>query len=276
VIQFETDVPGGGAVSTAQAGSYLLERHHAPYFDGMVSTGGRKPFLWPVSNNTGGRGIGWAVSTTYFSDTIWKTDFNNDIRNAPINFVRAYTANNPASSLNGQTFSVYNPPPGVTSPSRVFYAYQSKVTTPGKHPDNLYQDKTTGLLKAPAGGTYLDQYMFRLAETYLIRAEAYLGLNNLQKAADDINIVRARSKASAVSASNVTIDYILDERMRELGVEEKRRLTLMRLGKIYDRVKKFNPYYSDVLPKYNLWPIPAAEIERNKDVKLEQNPGYPQ
>ena len=49
----------------------------------------------------------------------------------------------------------------------------------------------------------------------------------------------------------------------------------MRLGLLYDRVKAHNPYYADeILPKYNLWPIPAAEIERNIDAELEQNPGY--
>jgi hypothetical protein len=148
------------------------------------------------------------------------------------------------------------------------------VTTPGDHPDNLFDDKSKLLLKSTAGGTYADQYMFRLAETYLLRAEGYLGLDNLDSAAVDINVVRNRSHASPVVPSQVDIDYILDERMRELGVEEKRRVTLMRLGLWYERVKRCNPYYDDALPKYNLWPIPAAEIERNKDGHLEQNPGY--
>jgi len=274
VIQFETDVPGGSAVSTAQAGAYLLERQHAPYVGSIVSTGNKDPFLWPVDNNSGGRGIGWAISTKHFSDEIWASDFNNDIRNANINFVRSFTSNNPASVFYGQTITTAAPPPGVTVPSRAFYAYQAKCSPPGSHPANLFMDATTGLLKSTAGGTYTDQYMFRLAETYLIRAEAYLGLNDQTNAAADLNTVRARSKASAVLPGNVNIDYILDERMRELGVEEKRMLTLCRLGLVYDRVKRFNPYYSDITPTFNLWPIPADEIERNKDAKLTQNPGY--
>jgi hypothetical protein len=117
--------------------------------------------------------------------------------------------------------------------------------------------------------------MFRLAETYLLRAEAYLGASNPAAAAADINTVRARSNAAPVLAGNVNIDYILDERIRELGVEEKRLLTLMRLGKWYDRVVKCNPFYaSAALPKYNLWPIPQSEIERNTGAALGQNPGY--
>jgi len=275
VIQFETDVLGGGTVSTGTGGSYQAERHFAPNVNLLrVGSGTVSPFLYPASDYTGGRGIGWAVSTKYFSDVIWQSDFNNDIRNANHNFVRVFRCSNPASPLFGQTISTQTPPAGVTVPQRNFYAYQSKVTTPGDHPDALFSDKSKLLLKATAGGTYTDQYMFRLAETYLLRAEAYLGLGNTGLAAADINAVRLRAKALPVDAANVNIDYILDERMRELGSEEKRRITLMRLGLWYDRVKKCNPYYSDALPKYNIWPIPAAEIERNSEAKLDQNPGY--
>lgn len=271
VIQMETDVPGGAAQSTALAG-YALERQHAPYVGSLLSNG-INPFLWPADNNSGGRGVGWAISTKHFSDEIWQSDFNNDIRNANVNFVRIFTANNPASPLFGQKININNPPPGITVPSRGFYAYQAKCSPPGSHPGNLI-DATTGLLKSTGGITYTDQYMFRLAETYLIRAEAYLGLGNRTNAAADINIVRERSKASPVLPANVNIDYILDERMREFGVEEKRMLTLARLGLVYDRVKRYNPYYNDITPTFNLWPIPAADIEANKDGSLPQNPGY--
>ncbi|MDQ0638744.1 hypothetical protein QF042_002309 [Pedobacter sp. W3I1] len=275
VIQFETDVPGGGAVSTGISGSYQMERHFAPQFLNFRLAGSSvQPFLYPISDYTGGRGIGWAIPTKYFSDVIWQSDFNNDLRNAPFNFVREFKVTNPAHPRFGQTISTINPPAGITVPRRDFYAFQSKVTTPGDHPDGMFQDKSQLLLKASAGGTYADQYMFRLAETYLLRAEAYLGLNQPDKAAADINVVRSRSNASAVLPANVNIDYILDERMRELGSEEKRRVTLMRLGLVYDRVKKCNPYYNDVLTTYNLWPIPASEIERNNGAKLEQNAGY--
>lgn len=272
VIQLETDVPGGSSVSTQQGGNYLLERHHAPYLAQITKV--PNPFLHPIDDLSGGRGIGWAISTNYFSNVIWQSDFNNDIRNANINFVRDFTSTNPASPLYNTVISTANPPSGITVPSRPFYAFQAKCTTPGDHPDNLIANPENGLMKATAGGTYLDQYMFRLAETYLIRAEAYMGLNRNDLAAEDINAVRRRSNASDVLPGNVNIDYILDERMRELGIEEKRRLTLMRLGLWYDRVKKCNPYYNDAQAKYNLWPIPADEIERNNTGTLTQNPGY--
>jgi hypothetical protein len=98
-------------------------------------------------------------------------------------------------------------------------------------------------------------------------------LNNLTLAAMDINVVRSRANANPVLPAAVNIDFILDERLREFGVEERRILTLMRLGLAYDRVSRLNPFYGpQMLPKYNLWPIPQAEIEKNNTAKLEQNP----
>lgn len=75
-----------------------------------------------------------------------------------------------------------------------------------------------------------DWYMIRIAETYLLRAEARLAQNNKSGAADDINVVRGRAGASNVAASDVDIDYIMDERARELFGEEHRFITLSRLS----------------------------------------------
>lgn len=273
VIQFETDVDGGGAVSTNKNGSAVYERHHAPFVRD-IRIDGEPVFSWPTGDYTGGRGIGWAISTHYFSNTIWESDFTNDMRNANHNFVRKFAYNRSSSGLFGDTLDVDNPPEGVTVPSRQIYAYQSKVTTPYNHPEGLYADASTYALRNTAGGTYTDQYMTRLSETYLLRAEAYLKDNQPGLAADDINVVRNRAHATPVAAGDVDIDYILDERMRELGIEEKRRLTLQRLGLLYDRVTRCNPYYETIEPHHNLWPIPFAEIERNSGAVLEQNPGY--
>ena len=75
-----------------------------------------------------------------------------------------------------------------------------------------------------------DWYMIRIAETYLLRAEARLAQGNKQGAADDINVLRNRAGAKPVSAGDVNIDYILDERVRELFGEEQRWITLSRLS----------------------------------------------
>jgi hypothetical protein len=114
-----------------------------------------------------------------------------------------------------------------------------------------------------------------LAETYLLRAEAYILKGDKQKAADDLNVLRSRAKTFPVNPANVTIDFLLDERMRELSSEELRMLTLTRMGKLYERNVKYNEKSGvTIQPYHNLWPIPYSEIERNIYSKMEQNPGY--
>jgi starch-binding outer membrane protein, SusD/RagB family len=77
--------------------------------------------------------------------------------------------------------------------------------------------------------------------------------------------VRARAKASPVLANNVNLDYILDERLRELCIEEMRMLTLMRTDKLVERVTKYNPFYAvNMKPNFNLWAIPCGEMDRNR------------
>jgi hypothetical protein len=125
-----------------------------------------------------------------------------------------------------------------------------------------------------AHGSFKDEYAFRLAETCLLRAEAYLGANQKDAAAADINVVRARANASPATASQIDIDYILDERMRELYGEEIRIYTLNRLGKAVERIRKYNPTGYNIADCQSLWPIPYGEIEKNIFNEIEQNPGY--
>src|SRR6218665_4109095 len=121
-----------------------------------------------------------------YVNLIFESHFDNDIRNSNYNFVRFFTYNYRSKlEYYGKTISMQKPPPGVTVMTRLFFAYQSKVTTPGKHPDALFANKAKLILNSNAGGTYTDQYMIRLAETYLLRAEAYLGEGNLPAAAAD-------------------------------------------------------------------------------------------
>ena len=128
------------------------------------------------------------------------------------------------------------------------------------------------------GAIYKDYYIIRLAETYLLRAEAYHMASRNDLAADDINAVRNRAQATPVTAGDVNLDLILDERARELYQEEYRLNTLLRMGKLVEYLQKYN---SAVLANgyvlgnhLNKLPIPNREIEANKEAVLEQNPGY--
>jgi hypothetical protein len=124
-------------------------------------------------------------------------------------------------------------------------------------------------------GGYKDRIKFRLGETWLLLAEAYLGLDDPDKAADAVNEVRARAKAPDVEAADMDMDFLLDERIRELMGEETRRFTLVRTGTYVDRVKKHNEKLAGIVDEDNaLWPIPQSIIDSNRGAKFPQNPGY--
>ena len=288
VIQFEVDLPGGGQSSTNRTG-YLAERNHAARLRDMkrhddINT--KAGFLWPADDMIGGRGIGWMIPTYFFTNTIWQDASGNidldDIRNSKYNLPRSFAINKEGATYPlGTVLDCETNPEAAASLASTglwwknCFPYPTKVTTPGQHPEALIKNSKTGELFGSAGTTYTDWYDMRLGETYLLRAEAHLMKNSKQNAANDINELRTRANASLISAGDIDIDFILDERMRELGFEETRRLTLMRLGKLYERVEAHNLYNKgDIQPHHELFPIPQREIEANIDAVLEQNPGY--
>lgn len=280
VAQMEIDVPGG-LLETSSFNFNSLERYASPVaFLTFKDPDGKEGSILKAQSdyNSGGRGVSFMSNTNYFLYNIWESDWDTDNRNASHNIHRDYVYTNPASAYYGT--SAVLPDGTLNSPTWKsqnwrWYPYPTKITTAGDHPDAVFEDKTKLILKASAGTTFRDMYILRLAETYLLRAEAHLAKGDKTSAAADINMVRARSNATPVTAGDVTIDYILDERARELVYEEDRRITLQRLGKLVERVRKYNELNGDEIKDHmGIWPIPFVEIEANKDAVLEQNPGY--
>ena len=71
------------------------------------------------------------------------------------------------------------------------------------------------------------------------------------------------------------IDFILDERARELYGEIPRRIDLTRTGKYVERVNKYNTGVNGgVTERYNLLPIPQEIIDLNIDKVMENNEGW--
>lgn len=140
-----------------------------------------------------------------------------------------------------------------------------------------------GSLPANAG-TYVstDFPLFRVAEQYLIYAEAVLrGGTGGDKATAISYINKLRERAygdNSGDVSNITLNFILDERARELYYEAFRRTDLIRFGKFTGSsyVWPWKGGVKDgtsVADKYMLFPIPASDIAANPD-NLTQNPGY--
>lgn len=313
VIQFETNVEGGGNDTSHffwVPGSFWGERFFAPQVDKfqIISPDGTRIqlFNWPIGDMTGGRGIGTHYAVDYLYNGIWADDFD-DMRNSEFNWPRRFKIHRPEALDEYPELKAAMPdgyfdlehtvlPEGYSMetgfgggvnetdqlPNRFMCGYSTKMTTPFHHPDAQYLDKSSYLLAGTAGKTFTDQYFFRLAEAYLLRAEGYLNTGKMNEAAADINVLRNRAQAKPCTADEISIDFILDERLRELTCEEKRRLTLARVGKLCERIQKYNPYFSaahsadnkDYDAHFDLFPIPQSAILANKDGNLEQNPGY--
>ena len=252
---------------------------------------GFQPFReFPVS--MGGRGIGVIRPTDYFSETVWKVDGTNDYRNAPYTIVRDYRIeNNSAGSL---VFGEWFVADGhfdrlnFDRKLREWYPFMMKFArTDSELTEDVF--RTTGLTLSGFGERLLlytamgnpvanssmkDEYLFRLGGTYLLRAEAYIKNNNPSAALADINALRVRANATPAQLSEINLDYLMDEQMRERYFEDFRMVTLMRMGTFVERMRKCHPRGVNVDDHHNLLPIQNSEIERNKGVKWENNPGY--
>lgn len=137
----------------------------------------------------------------------------------------------------------------------------------------------------PTGWEYFssrDWFVLRLAEMYLIAAEAEMNLGNKAEAVNLINVLREKRAIDGheadmrIEQKDLNIDFILDERGRELSMEQQRFFDLKRTGKFVERIKKMNPDVAEVIQSYHqLRPIPQSEIDAltNKD-SFKQNEGY--
>ena len=129
------------------------------------------------------------------------------------------------------------------------------------------------------GGSRED-VIFRLGDTYLLCAEAYLGAGNKKLALERINSIRKRAAkdATAYEAMKLTdldINVIMDERARELMGEHDRWFDLKRTQTLLTRVPAYNPFvvkYDNLNKNHLVRPIP--QDERNKVDGLSQNEGY--
>ena len=141
------------------------------------------------------------------------------------------------------------------------YKYRSYTSLTTANPDDSRQENSTA---------------FRLAEQYLIRAEARVQQNKLGLAIADLDVIRARAELPLIADTNPGIiqsdllEAIMQERRVELFTEwGHRRFDLKRTGKALTTLQPIKAGFTD---DDLLYPIP--ERERNKNPFLEQNEGY--
>lgn len=279
-IQFEPNIYGGGTGITYQG--FGGERAWGPQYYNLAKTPDGKPAFVSTLQAGGtmanisdslGRGAAWCRPTNYAAYTIWQSDWNNDIRNAKHNIKRDFYFDSPTSIYHKKKIDFKNPyykNELQVDTNKCIYPYLMKHVSVFKW--------FTDLDLRGAGFNHKDVYAIRVAETILLRAEAYVMLGKLTEAAADINLIRNRAKATPIVASQATLYYICDERARELMGEEQRRISLHRMGKLVEltRANNNNPFYKGLnIQDYNdLFPIPQKAIDLNINAPMSQNPGY--
>jgi len=261
VWQFGFQLIGGGTNPRARA------LHLQRYMD--IKIGGVQPLQ--ITFERGGRGKAYTAPTKWFMEIYEKKDdrFSNHAvrqwfilktadQNTPVKADKL-----PAGMSYGDTIKLnWTVPLDAATWERNDWPYSRKHE--GSIPDDVASDFN-----------YDDYIAMRLADTYLLKAEAQFRLNDPDGAAETINIIRRRSKASEIDAGDVTIDFILDERSRELFNEEYRRYTLLRTKKWFERTKAHNFFGGEkITQRDTLFPIPQTVIDANLTSPMPQNPGF--
>jgi len=238
-------VPGYNVTSTTNQGGQQRRVWVPGYYNipGML-----------IADSLGGRGIGRMRLSQWVDYRLYPP---GDMRNSKYNIHRKFFYNDPKSANYGKRVVVT----GSDTLIRIT-TYTTKW--------NMYNPVDEFGL-----ATIKDLPMMRLGETYLLLAEAQFKQGNTAGAAASINALRTRAKAPPVAASDSDLNFILDERARELIGEEQRRITLVRTGTLVERTLRLAGSYVTGLTKNNLrLPIPQSEIDRNVSGGLTQNPGY--
>ncbi len=154
-----------------------------------------------------------------------------------------------------------------------------KVWTNG-YPSTKFRNTSFSGPSTATGFSSTDFPLFRLADAYLMYAECVLrGATggSISQALTYVNDIRTRSGASTIAQSDLILDFIIDERGRELNFEGHRRSDLIRFGKFtggsYLWPWKGNAQNGTSIPDtYKLFPLPLTALDANPN--LTQNPGY--
>ncbi|WP_339751708.1 RagB/SusD family nutrient uptake outer membrane protein [Algoriphagus aquimarinus] len=173
----------------------------------------------------------------------------------------------------------------MSAAERAKYPYQ--VLTPELYTERLFPALNKQMDPGRADRTQFeggrDYIAMRLADTYLLLAEAQFRQGKIDLATKNINTVRRRAAfpgkqaAMEISESQLTFDFITEERARELIGEQTRWLDLKRWGILVERVKAYNPQGAPNIQAFHvLRPIPQNQIDRAEGnaSAFPQNPGY--
>lgn len=234
------------------------------------------------------------VSPTRYTIDLWNRA--TDSRYAAT-FQTVWRSNNGSSEPGrGGDTAIYLPGTDVVDPvyttNKRYRALGQNQYTELHFPTLLkWQDQTKA--NVAAGPSQRDRHLWRLADVYLLRAEANIRAGRGAEAIADFNVIRRRAafpgmeSANELSAAQADsargpiasqgLELLLNERARELTGEEQRWYVLARTGKLGERVRRYNPTATGFTePKHLLRPIPQQQIDATEGnaAAFPQNPGY--
>lgn len=185
-------------------------------------------------NKSYGRGIGRLRPTNYYSNKVWTSKEKNDLRGI-------YNRDSWKSPEDLR----YNHP-DLKKDNNEWYGQNFVKPVAMSVEDTIrcwfswphYKLFVPDPLQTQWAGGETPWYVYRTAEVYLMLAESYYWKSDLANAAESINVVRTRAGADALTASDINIGAILDERARELYYEENRKTELTRIAYTYAKTGK--------------------------------------
>ncbi len=252
-----------------ESAGFNFSRTYGPVFRDACSD-----YCTGSMEDVGGHGVCFIMPTMYTRDLIYQDKWGSDMRNSEAVLRRSFIGNVPGKEWYGKVIpwsTLYREGGSVDEGRGRVFPVSCKINS------DFYPGVAQGSNRTML---FRDQYAIRLAESILLRAEAKMRNDDNAGAASDINMLRNRAKCGyLVTAADVNVDLILDERARELVYEEHRWNTLLRMGGTVatDRIKKYaywdNPR-TTLTKNFNLWPIPQNVIDSNKEAVIEQNPGW--
>lgn len=220
------------------------------------------------------------------NDSRYKKSFRDTYRsNRPGTFNTAFDRSKPTVTFALGDTAIFLPGFEMPLAERAKRKYQ--VLTPSMYRENLFpalvkhMDPGRADLTQFEGGR--DYIAMRLADTYLLLAEAQFRQGKIAEATTTINAVRRRAAfpgkeaAMEITPAQFTLDFLMEERARELMGEQTRWLDLKRWGNLVERVKRFNPQGAPNIKDFHvLRPIPQNQIDRAEGGPsgFPQNPGY--
>ncbi|MEN9961543.1 MAG: hypothetical protein RL045_1797 [Bacteroidota bacterium] len=223
---------------------------------------------------------------TVFADRVNDTRYNKTFKtvwlsNKPGTYNTTFDGSKPSVTYKAGDTTIYIPGYEMSLAERAAKKYQ--VLVPSLYNYALFPTLQKFFDPLRPDMTYengsRDYFVHRLADTYLMLAEAQFKLGKQAESVAAINMVRVRAAAAGkteqMKVTAVDMNLIMEERARELAGEQTRWMDLKRWNNLVERVKLYNVDGAvGVSDRHYVRPIPQKQVDLSENGGFPQNAGY--